>query len=126
MVLRCGGRAESAPELRPGKSAAPRDAVPPEVEEDMFGSIGGPELLVIFVIALLIFGPKKLSELGRTLGKGVAEFRKAATDLRDTLDAEVARSESAPPNDKKKLPADPAGQQPPAAATDATTRDERT
>ena len=90
----------------------------------MFGSIGGPELLVIFAIALLIFGPKKLSELGRTLGKGVAEFRKAATDLRDTLDTEVARSESAPP--KEKRPADPAGQQGAAAAPDATTRDERT
>jgi len=95
-----------------------------EAEAEMFGSIGGPELLVIFVIALLIFGPKKLSELGRTLGKGVAEFRKAATDLRDTLDAEVARSESAPP--KEKAPADPADQQGTAAATDATTRDERT
>ena len=90
----------------------------------MFGSIGGPELLVIFVIALLIFGPKKLSELGRTLGKGVAEFRKAATDLRDTLDSEVARSESAPP--KEKAPAPPDDTQGAAAATDATTRDERT
>jgi TatA/E family protein of Tat protein translocase len=90
----------------------------------MFGSIGGPELLVIFVIALLIFGPKKLSELGRTLGKGVAEFRKAATDLRDTLDAEVARSEPAPP--KEKAPANPDDKQGAAAATDATTRDERT
>jgi TatA/E family protein of Tat protein translocase len=89
----------------------------------MFGSIGGPELLVIFAIALLIFGPKKLSELGRTLGKGVAEFRKAATDLRDTLDAEVARSDSAPP--KEKSPADPADQQGAAAAIDAKTRDDR-
>ena len=90
----------------------------------MFGSIGGPELLFIFVIALLIFGPKKLSELGRTLGKGVAEFRKAATDLRDTLDAEVARSESAPPGDK--APAAPVEPKVLPAATDATTRDERT
>jgi TatA/E family protein of Tat protein translocase len=90
----------------------------------MFGSIGGPELLVIFVIALLIFGPKKLSELGRTLGKGVAEFRKAATDLRDTLDAEVARSESTPP--KVRTPADPADQQGTGVATDAETHDQRT
>jgi sec-independent protein translocase protein TatB len=90
----------------------------------MFGSIGGPELLVIFVIALLIFGPKKLSELGRTLGKGVAEFRKAATDLRDTLDAEVARSDSAPP--REKTAAGPADQQGAAAAIDAETRDDRT
>jgi TatA/E family protein of Tat protein translocase len=90
----------------------------------MFGSIGGPELLVIFVIALLIFGPKKLSELGRTLGKGVAEFRKAATDLRDTLDAEVARSESASPKDKVQAGSVETKELPP--ATDATTRDERT
>jgi TatA/E family protein of Tat protein translocase len=89
----------------------------------MFGSIGGPELLVIFVIALLIFGPKKLSELGRTLGKGVAEFRRAATDLRDTLDAEVARSETSGP----KAPAlsDRGEGQGPATASDAETRDER-
>ena len=90
----------------------------------MFGSIGGPELLLIFVIALLIFGPKKLSELGRTLGKGVAEFRRAATELRDTLDAEVARSETAPP--REQAPAERADDKGAAATTDATTRDERT
>jgi len=90
----------------------------------MFGSIGGPELLLIFVIALLIFGPKKLSELGRTLGKGVAEFRKAATDLRDTLDAEVARSESSPPKDPPRTASSEPKSLP--VATDVTTRDERT
>jgi sec-independent protein translocase protein TatA len=61
----------------------------------MFGSIGGPELLLIFVVALLIFGPRKLPELGKTLGKGLAEFRRAANDLRDSLETEVAR-ESGP------------------------------
>lgn len=90
----------------------------------MFGSIGGPELLVIFVIALLIFGPRKLSELGRTIGKGVAEFRRAATDLRETLDAEVSRAETGPP--KERAVAGRAEEPAPAAATDATTRDERT
>jgi TatA/E family protein of Tat protein translocase len=59
----------------------------------MFGSIGGPELLVIFVVALLIFGPRRLAEIGRGLGKGLAEFRRAASDLRQTLDAEVSRPE---------------------------------
>jgi len=59
----------------------------------MFGSIGGPELIVIFVVALLIFGPRKLPELGRSVGRGLAEFRKAATDLRETLDREVSRDE---------------------------------
>jgi len=89
----------------------------------MFGSIGGPELLVIFVIALLIFGPKKLSELGRSLGKGVAEFRRAATDLRDTLDADVARSEAAPPKDRALSGHEET--QAPATTIDATSRDER-
>lgn len=57
----------------------------------MFGSIGGPELVVIFVVALLIFGPRKLPELGRMVGKSLAEFRRAANDLRDSLETEVAR-----------------------------------
>lgn len=59
----------------------------------MFGSIGGPELIIIFVVALLIFGPRKLPDLGRAIGRGMAEFRKAASDLRQTLDTEVARDE---------------------------------
>jgi sec-independent protein translocase protein TatA len=57
----------------------------------MFGSIGGPELVVIFIVALLIFGPRKLPELGRMVGKSLAEFRRAANDLRDSLENEVAR-----------------------------------
>lgn len=90
----------------------------------MFGSIGGPELLVIFVIALLIFGPRRLSELGRTLGKGIAEFRKTASDLRDTLDAEVARAEPTPPKDRALI--GPREEPDPATAADAKTRDDRT
>lgn len=62
----------------------------------MFGSIGGPEIIVIFVVALLIFGPRRLAEIGRSLGRGLAEFRRAATDLKDTLDAEVSRVEPLP------------------------------
>ena len=90
----------------------------------MFGPIGGPELLVIFAIALLIFGPKRLSELGRTLGKGIAEFRKAATDMRDTLDAEVARAELKPPGEPAAT--GPSAKPDAAPADDAKARDEHT
>jgi TatA/E family protein of Tat protein translocase len=55
----------------------------------MFGSIGGPEILLIFVLALLLFGPRKLPEIGRALGKTVAEFRKATAEFRGTLEREV-------------------------------------
>lgn len=57
-------------------------------------NIGMPELIVIFVIALIVFGPKKLPELGKTLGKGLAEFRKASNDLRSTIEEEVRAIES--------------------------------
>jgi len=53
----------------------------------MFG-IGAQELLVIAVIALLVFGPKRLPELARSLGRGLAEFRRASSDLRQSLASE--------------------------------------
>jgi sec-independent protein translocase protein TatA len=55
----------------------------------MFGSIGMPELIIIFVIALIIFGPRKLPELGRSLGKSLAEFKRASNELRNTLEEEI-------------------------------------
>jgi sec-independent protein translocase protein TatA len=56
----------------------------------MFGSIGLPELLLIFVIALLLFGPRKLPDIGKSLGKAMGEFRRASNDLRRSLEEEVA------------------------------------
>ena len=53
------------------------------------GSIGLPELLIILVIALIIFGPRKLPELGRSLGRSLSEFRRASNELKHTLDEEI-------------------------------------
>ncbi|MFQ5670466.1 MAG: twin-arginine translocase TatA/TatE family subunit [Acidobacteriota bacterium] len=55
----------------------------------MFGPIGGPEMVVIFIIALLVFGPRKLPDLARGLGKGLAELRRTSNELKDTLDREI-------------------------------------
>jgi len=53
------------------------------------GSIGTQEIIIIFIIALIVFGPRKLPELGKTIGKGLAEFKKASNELRQTWEDEV-------------------------------------
>jgi sec-independent protein translocase protein TatA len=60
----------------------------------MLGSIGMPELIIIFVIALIIFGPRKLPELGRSLGKSINEFKRASNELKNTLDEEIRVEET--------------------------------
>jgi sec-independent protein translocase protein TatA len=57
------------------------------------GPLGFPELIVIFVVALLVFGPRKLPELGRSLGRGLSEFKRASNELRNTLDDEIRDEE---------------------------------
>jgi TatA/E family protein of Tat protein translocase len=59
----------------------------------MFGSLGFPELMMIFLVALIVFGPRKLPDIGRTIGKALGEFRRATNDLKSTLEDEVAREE---------------------------------
>ena len=57
------------------------------------GSLGFPELLIIFVVALIVFGPRKLPELGKSLGKGLAEFKRASNELQNTLTEEIKAEE---------------------------------
>lgn len=71
----------------------------------MFGSLGFTEIAFILVLALLLFGPKRLPEIGRTLGKGLAEFRKASNDLRRSLENEVALDEEREKRRPKAVPA---------------------
>lgn len=59
----------------------------------MFGSLGLPELILIFIIALILFGPKELPKIGRTLGKAMAEFRRASNTFKHTLEEEVRLEE---------------------------------
>ena len=60
----------------------------------MFGSIGMPELVLIFVVALLVFGPKKLPEIGKSLGKGLAEFKRASDELKKTIETEIEQGKT--------------------------------
>jgi Tat protein translocase TatB subunit len=55
----------------------------------MFGTLGGPELFLIFVVGLVVFGPRKLPEIGKSLGKMIAEFKKASADFQRTVEEEV-------------------------------------
>ncbi|MEO7189654.1 MAG: twin-arginine translocase TatA/TatE family subunit [Vicinamibacterales bacterium] len=57
------------------------------------GPLGFPELVIIFIVALIVFGPRKLPELGRSLGKGLSEFKRASNELRSTLDEEIRSEE---------------------------------
>ena len=59
----------------------------------MFGSLGMGELIIIFTVALIVFGPRKLPELGRSLGKSLQEFKRASNELKHTLDEEISLEE---------------------------------
>jgi TatA/E family protein of Tat protein translocase len=93
----------------------------------MFG-IGFQELVVILVVALLIFGPTKLPELARSLGRGLAEFRRASSDLRQSFadaveETQIDRPSPGPPSGPGKgepsqpKPSEAEGGPPPASGT---------
>jgi len=80
----------------PGRCPGVHFAVTPRFEvsfENMFGSLGVPELLLIFAVILIVFGPRRIPEIGRTLGKALGEFRKATDDLKNTIEREVRLEE---------------------------------
>lgn len=85
----------------------------------MFGSLGMGELIIIFTVALIVFGPRKLPELGRSLGKSLQEFKRASNELKHTLDEEISQEERqrpAPlPPAQIESPTDPALIESPAA-----------
>lgn len=87
----------------------------------MFG-IGGWEMLLIGVVALLVFGPKRLPELARSMGKGLAEFRRASSDLRRSIDLDLDPTHLSAPDPETQPPAqagEPAAAIPAAAASPA-------
>ena len=90
----------------------------------MFGPLGFPELMIIAIIALFVFGPRKLPELMRSLGKSLAEFKRASNDLKNTLDEEIrleeSREQRRPPRPAEPIPDPHAPGAPHDVAADAT------
>jgi TatA/E family protein of Tat protein translocase len=87
----------------------------------MFGPIGMPELIIILVIALIIFGPRKLPELGKSLGRSINEFKKASNELRSTLEDEI-RVEEQRDRASTATPATPPAATPPPADAPTVSR----
>ena len=59
----------------------------------MFGNIGLPEMIFIMAIALLVFGPKKLPEIGRTVGRAMREFKKSTEDIKGKFEEQLRADE---------------------------------
>jgi TatA/E family protein of Tat protein translocase len=78
----------------------------------MFGSIGMPELILIFIVALLVFGPKKLPEIGKSIGKGLGEFKRASDDLKRTIENEMEQAKNEVSAVKETIAQTPTGPRP--------------
>ena len=100
----------------------------------MFG-IGGWDMLLIGVVALLVFGPKRLPELARSMGRGLAEFRRASSDLRRSMDLDIDPTREPAPDPETQPPAQAGQPNDPAAIVadtdgepdrESTKTDERT
>lgn len=70
----------------------------------MLGSIGMPELMFILLLALIVFGPRRLPEMGKTLGRALSEFRKASADFKRSVKMELSEDPSPPPAEKPAAP----------------------
>ncbi|HOJ37461.1 MAG TPA: twin-arginine translocase TatA/TatE family subunit [Ignavibacteriales bacterium] len=66
----------------------------------MFSNIGFTELIIIMIIILIFFGPKKIPELAQSIGKGIKEFKKAMADMKDNVDAKDTKNEQKDDNNK--------------------------
>ncbi len=87
----------------------------------MFGSIGMQELIIIFVIALIIFGPRRLPDLGKSLGRSIAEFKRASNELRNTLEEEIRVDDQRQSQAAATTPGPAATESAPTAAADSET-----
>jgi TatA/E family protein of Tat protein translocase len=83
----------------------------------MFGTLGGQEIIFILVLALIVFGPRKLPEIGKSIGRMMAEFRKASNDFRRTLEDEVEAEKARPVEPPAPLRAEPPSDTPPSDNT---------
>jgi Tat protein translocase TatB subunit len=89
----------------------------------MFGTLGGQEILFILVIALIVFGPRKLPEIGKSIGRMMAEFRKASNDFRRTLEDEVEADKARPVEPVTPAPAENPADPPPSTAASSAYSD---
>ncbi|HET8644857.1 MAG TPA: twin-arginine translocase TatA/TatE family subunit, partial [Vicinamibacteria bacterium] len=82
----------------------------------MFGTLGGPEILLLLVLALIVFGPRKLPEIGKSMGRMLNEFRRASNDFRRTIEDEVEAEKMRAALNEEPAPAAPVAGPPAEAA----------